>query len=159
MLFDVKHIDVDNSDINTSSRFKEWDKFIRIPLLKLTSLDIMEGFNKNNFIDDETIAKGDLLEFLYNVFKHSTFQTKDILKLSRGDALGFDTLPTDFDGLSFKDTLIEAFSEKSIISTKTLGRYILGMKDFILRGYQLIREDGGSAAKWKVIKIKKEKKC
>lgn len=144
---------IDHSKFEKASRFKEWNKFVRIPLLEISGCDILDIFDKNDFLDDETIAKGDLLELIHNTFEDRPFVTKDIMKLVEGETLGLGTVAADTTGSNFRHTIVEAFNEKAVINIKTLGRFILGMKDLILRGYMLVREEGLSVAKWRVIKM------
>ena len=116
----------------------------------------MEVFDKNDFLDDETIAKGELLELLFKTFEDKAFITRDIMKLMDGENLELGTVALDSTGLEFKHAINEAFNEKATVNIKTLGRFILGMKDFILKGYMLIREEGYAVAKWRVVEIENE---
>ena len=75
------------------------------------------------------------------------------MKLMEGIAIDEAKVGIDSSGSEFKHIITEAFNEKATMSIKTLGRYISGMKDFILRGYMLMREDDKHLAKWKVIKL------
>jgi len=146
-----KNIDYDKYD--SSARFKEWNKFVRIPLLEVSGHDLLDVFDRNDFLDDEAIAKGELLEMLHNTFGNNPFKTKDIMKLIEGHNLGLKTIGVDSSGDDFRHAITDAFNEKAVQNIKTLGRFILGMKDFILRGYKLIREEGYSVAQWRVIRV------
>lgn len=149
--------DIDYSKIETAARFKEWNKFVRVPLMEISGCDLLDVFDKNDFLDDEGIARGDFLELLYNTFGQNNFTSRDIMKLIEGKTLGLKTVAIDTNGSDFRHAIVEAFSEKAADNIRTLGRCILGMKDFILRGFMLIREEGLSVAKWRVIKMDKEK--
>lgn len=145
--------DIDYSKIDTSARFKEWDKFVRVPLMEVSGQDLLSVFDRNDFLDDETIAKGELLQMLHKTFGSHNFVTKDIMKLMEGQNLGLGTVAVDSTGSDYTHAITEAFNEKATLNIKTLGRFILGMKDFILGGLMLVREEGLSVAKWKVVEI------
>lgn len=142
-----------DTSYDKSSRFKDWDRFVRIPLMEITGHDILDMFERNDFLDDETIAKGNLLELFHSTFSDKKFITKDIINLASGNRVDGANTPLDSNGSEFVHAITDAFNEKATTNIKTLGRYILGMKDFIINGYQLIREDKAPTVKWRVIKI------
>ncbi|MCP3685768.1 MAG: hypothetical protein GY861_24230 [bacterium] len=132
------------------SRFKSWDNFVRKPLLKISNHDLLEIFQQNTFDDDETIAKSDLMKSLYNEFEENDFKTRDILDVCSG--IGSDNSSFNGDGKELKHAITEAFGEKVLQSTKTMGRYLLGMKDTISGEYKFIRGKKTLGVNWKVIK-------
>jgi len=148
--------DIDYSKYESAARFKEWNRFVRIPLMELTGRDLLDVFDRNDFLDDETVAKGELLEMLFKTFKSNTFITKDLMKIMEGEVVEGANVAVDSTGLDFKHAITESFNEKATTNIKTLGKYIHGMKDFILRGYMLIREDSTNMATWRVIKLEEE---
>lgn len=145
--------DIDASKIENSARFKEWDQFVRLPLMKVSGEDLLDVFDQNDFMDDEAIAKGELLEMLYKAFGNQTFFTREIMNLMDGISINGANVAIDSTGIEFKHVITEAFNEKATQNIKTLGRYILGMKDFILRGYMLIRAGSKPMASWQVVKM------
>ncbi len=148
--------DVDEEKYKSSARFKEWNRFVRIPLMEVSSEDLLDVFSQNDFMDDEAIAKGELLELLRKTFGDNLFKTRDIMDLVDGMAITGTKVALDTNGSEFKHTITEAFNEKATVNIKTLGRYILGMKDFILRGLMLVRAESKPMAKWRVVEIEEE---
>jgi hypothetical protein len=140
----------------SSARFKEWNTFVRIPLLEISGHDLLDVFSKNDFLDDDITAKSNLLKLLHKTFGDKFFLTKDVINLVQGyhydakTSIKFD-VKIDNDGTEFKHAIIDAFNEKATTNIKTLGRFILGMKDFILDGLMLIRADGNLGAKWRIV--------
>jgi len=142
--------DVDDSGPD-SSRFKEWNKFVRLPILEVSGIDLLEVFSMNNFMDDEAVAKGDFLQMLRKSFGDNPFLTKDIIQLAKGVKVKGSSVAVDSNGEEVSHIIESAFSEKATTNIKTLGRHVLGMKDFIMGGLMLIREEGRPPAKWRVV--------
>jgi len=136
----------------TSSRFKNWDNFVRMPLLELTGLDLLSVFESNKFLDDEAQAKAELFKILYQTFGENSFSTRELFEIINGNLTLNNNVNFLINDQQIKQLVIEAFNEKATQSVKTLGRFLLGMKDFILNEYVFCRAGHAKTAKWKVIK-------
>lgn len=139
--------DIKDDFVGTASRFKEWNKYVRLPLLKVCGHDLLSVFERNSFEDDDFIEKRELLEALYDEFGEKAFKTRDVLKAIGGYN---ETGKMDSDGSLLKEIITDVFGEKAATNPKALGRYLLGLKDFVIGPYKLQRGDKKLGVNWKV---------
>jgi hypothetical protein len=68
--------------MKSSSRFKLWDKFVRVPLYRVSGCDVNDVIQNNQQDDPIILAKINLLENIFETFGRSQFTTRELLKKS-----------------------------------------------------------------------------
>jgi len=140
---------VDSSKVSctTQSRFKEWDRMVRLPILNISGIDLLDKFTENSFEDDGHFAKISLLEALHNEFENKSFKTKDIITTVSGYG---EAGKMDSDGSDLADAIEELFGEKALSNLMTLGRHLLSLKDNVVGNMKLVRISKIRGTNWRV---------
>ncbi len=100
------------------TRFKEWDKFIRQPLLKVSGVDVNDAVKNNQMEDPAQLAKVNLFREMKNTFGDTKFTTKDLMKSAFG---AFESGESPLG-----DALDEMFGDKKT-NNKSIGMYLSAM--------------------------------
>lgn len=131
-------------DNNDCSRFKDWDKFVRKPLMKVACVDILDAIEKNQMFDNEQIAKYNLIHILRDHFGEETFTTKDVMSAC------FDS----FDGRNekMKDALIELIGPNIINSSISVGKTLRGMSKAVF-GKLTLTVRKSNIVYWKIVEV------
>lgn len=127
--------------MNGGTRFKEWDKFVRRPILKITDIDLNEAVKKNQMDDPLKLEKTDLLQQLFDVFGTKEFTTKEVLKF----AFGFEGGESELgDALS---EVLENMSKNS----RSVGRFLMSLIDGVFGGLMLQKRKS-NIVYWRIVK-------
>jgi len=129
--------------MENSSRFKNWDRFVRQPLFKVSGLDINMAIEENKKSDTILRAKQNLLIQLQSVFGEKRFTTKEVLNAA---FKSFDSEPTEL------GELFECLDKKAKTAQWT-GRYLGTLVGVVLGGLVLRREIS-NISYWSVEEIK-----
>ena len=105
----------DEPEMESGSRFKLWDKFVRRPIYKVSKIDINEAVLINQKSDPDKLVKDNLLSQLFDTFNTDKFTTKDIIKRAFG---AFESGDTDLG-----DALTDFVGDKAK-NSKSLGRFL-----------------------------------
>lgn len=127
------------------TRFKEWDKFVRQPLLKVSGVDINDAIKDNQLNDPIQAAKTNLFVELKKEFGEEKFTTKDILKRAFG---GFDNLD---EGTPLGDAMEELFGDKKR-KTQSIGMFLSSMVGEVA-GDLCLQKMNSNIVKWFLIEI------
>ncbi len=130
--------------LNTSSRFKLWDKFVRRPLLKASGIDINAAVENNQSDDPLVLCKHNLLEQMFEAFKSGPFTTRDLIKQAFG---AFESGESDL-GVALNDVL----GNKSK-NSMSIGRFLGTMADVVLGDY-ILKKKVSNYVYWRVIERK-----
>ncbi len=130
-------------DIGGSTRFKEWDIFVRRPIFKVCGIDINKAVQKNQKEDLIKMVKSNLIHQLFDQFKTKTFTTKEIMKSAFGS---FESGETEL-GDSIKDALGNKYK-----NTLSLGRYLSSLVDNVFDGLTLIKQTS-NVVKWQILEM------
>ena len=118
------------------TRYREWDEFVRLPLLQVTGIDIADLFDRNKAADPEFEGRRVLLEILYEVFGDRAVTAAEIRDKAIGESGLYCTEKTGlFDALS------DIFSKGPPTSLK-LGKWLGKIKDTIIGDYKLTATEG-----------------
>jgi len=131
------------------SRFPMWDKFVRVPLLKATGIDLIECFDNNNIDDEVKNSKEIFLSKLYELdndkFKEE-FTSKDLLEFIEKIRF-FDTDEYD----EIYDIFEDVFEN---INVKSIGKILKNMTGVNFEGFILNKIIGrAKTVYWKIEKI------
>lgn len=127
-------------EIGGSTRFKEWDEFVRRPIFKVSGIDVNEAIKRNQKDDLTKIVKINLLHQLHESFKADMFTTKDIVKSAYGAFEAGDT--------ALGDALTDALGAKAK-NTMSVGRYLGAMADSVF-GSLTLNKYMSNMVKWKI---------
>lgn len=134
------------------SRFKEWDKFVRLPILKLSGQDLLDVFERNLYKQDTLQYKREFLNQLFETFGEKYFISKDILVACEGYSQTVGNLENS--GKELKEALMNHCGDKNYGSVKTLGRHLAQLEgDQVgnLRLYRKMMPSGES--RWKIVVV------
>lgn len=158
--------DIPEGLVKTSSRFKHWDRMVRLPLLMASGLDVLEKFHENSYADDDTTSKNELVLGLLEEFGDNPFTSKDVFSKLSGVAQEQSNDDGNLgavmggafnsDGSSLREMVVDSFGEKAATSLRSLGRGFLGMVDYIAEGYRFIKLKKERVTKWKIVKMNDE---
>jgi len=140
-----------SSDI-APTRFREWDKFVRMPLFEVTGIDIGDLFERNKAADPKIEGQQMLLEAWFEVFGNQSITTKEVLT-----KIGKDGSDRGTDITALADTLKDTFSG-NLPTTRELGIKLGSFKGRILGEYRVEVTKGTSREQinrncYQVIKI------
>lgn len=143
----------DDDQLETGSRFKIWDKYIRAPLYWASGIDINEAIFTNKQNDQDYILKKRLVGLIYEEFfeddeESKLVTTRDIINRSRTKAITGETSELTAIG----ETLEDILNVKYASNAKSLGRLLSKMTDRAFGELILTREEKDRAF-WKVQKI------
>lgn len=141
-----------NSAINPT-RFREWDKFVRMPLFEMTGIDIGCLFERNKAADPKNESQENLLESWYDAFGEQPFTAMEVLQqfnmndFDKSNSLG-----------KLEDALKDIFSG-SFPTTGALGKKLGSFKGRIVGKYRMSNVKGTSRKQlnktcWQVVKVK-----
>jgi len=133
-------------DIGGSTRFKEWDIFVRRPIFKVSGIDINEAVQKNQKEDYLKMAKSNLINLLYDTFESSEFVTKDVMEKAFG---AFESGDTEL-GDAIKEVLGDKYR-----NTMSLGRYLGTLVDNVF-GDLILSKYMSNMVKWRINKVNNE---
>jgi len=135
-------IDSKGYDDYIPSRFPMWDKFVRIPLLKSTGIDLIECFDNNNIDDDVKNSNEIFIEKIYEIDKFKDkFTSKELLDYLESIKLEDDELN------NISEDIFNNFTAKSI------GRVLKNMAGVNFNGYVLNKIKGrANVIFWKIDK-------
>jgi len=142
----VLSIIIDGKSIKTNqgTRFKEWDKFVRQPLLKVSGVDINDAIKNNQLNDPVQLAKTNFLIELEKEFGDEKFTTKDILKCAFN---GFDL----DESTPLGDSMEELFGDKKR-KTQSIGMFLSSMIGEVA-GDLCLQKINSNITKWYLKKI------
>ena len=123
------------------SRFPSWDKFVRYPLYKITGEDIGEIFQKNKQADPKLEGQRNFFEAWFETFGSTPQTAKQVLDKCREPQPGY-TAETDDNPLL--DAMNDIFTGADLPSTRSLGKWLSGMKNRFFGDYKLIHAGTGT---------------
>ncbi len=132
-------------EISGSTRFKEWDIFVRRPLFQVCGIDVNEAIKKNQKDDLTKIVKINLLQQLFEEFGTVQFTTKQILKSAFGSFESGET--------ALGDALVDALGNKSK-NTMSVGRYLGALVDNVFGDLTMVKYMS-NMVNWQIIKVDK----
>ena len=115
-----------------STRFRCWDRYVRLPLLAASGIDIADLFQRNKTADPEVESKRHFLEAMYDKYGGRPHTAKDICK-------DVDDNTTNTNAIG--DVFSDVFPENSP-SSSALGIWLGKLKGQILGGYRLTSSIG-----------------
>lgn len=83
----------DYESLKTGSRFKLWDRYIRLPLHKASGVDINEAIETNKEHDTDFINKKKLIEALWKTFDKVPFVSRNVIAKGFPHGVDSDPLP------------------------------------------------------------------
>lgn len=122
------------------TRFKEWDKFVRQPLLKVSGIDINNAVKNNQQDDPIQLAKNSLFREIKNTFGDKKFTTKELIKQAFGSFGEVDT--------ELGDAMEEMFGDDKKL--QSIGVKLNVFVNQIADGLSL-KKKKGQYAKWYII--------
>ncbi len=145
------------------TRYLGWDKFVRLPLLAASGIDVAGLFDRNKLADPEVEGRRFFLEAMYNVYTNEFVTTGEILRRIENRFI-----PNDIEGVHGQQNnapLYEALHDifpKGMPNSKGLGKWLGKLKGQVLGGYRLSCKTGTSGDNknrklWMVEKIGDEK--
>lgn len=132
-------------EMPTSTRFKEWDVFVRRPLFAVSGIDVNEAIRINQRDDVDAQAKKEIVRCLYEQFGEKQFTTRDVIKAAFG---AFEAGETDL-GCALNDVM----DRKRAQSTNSVGIYFGTLVNVVLGDFKLIKKIS-NVVKWQVAKLK-----
>lgn len=137
------------------TRYKEWDKFVRIPLFQVTGIDVGELFERNKTADPKIEGQLMLLESWHEVFGNQSLTTKEVLNKISPIAAGSFNKDTPLG--KFEDALKDMFFG-NLPTTRGLGKKLSSFKNRIIGGYRVGSTIGTSREQsnktcWQVTKV------
>jgi len=129
--------------MKTATRFKEWDKFVRMPLYQVCGIDVNEAIERNQREDLIKLSKIQLLTQLHENFQYDHFTTKDIMSAAFG---AFESSETDL-GDAIRDVLGNKYK-----NSMSLGRFLGSMADSVF-GNLILTKIMSNVIKWQIQKI------
>ena len=120
------------------SRFPTWDKFVRCPLLKITGEDIGEIFQKNKQADPKIEGQRAFFETWFDVFGSTPVTAKEILNRCQAGT----NCSTEGDQ-AMLEAMEDIFSS-GVPTTRSLGKWLSGMKNRFFGDYKLIHAGVGT---------------
>jgi hypothetical protein len=118
-------------EMQGSSRFKVWDRFVRQPLFKASGIDVNMAILENKKTDTVLRSKENLLAELHNTFGSKKFKTKEVLTLA------FKNFENESNSLG--EALEDLLDDKAK-NSKWLGRYLVTLVDVVLGNFVLRRK-------------------
>lgn len=109
----------DAEALGTGSRFKIWDRYIRVPLHAVTGIDINAAILGNKAADKDFANKKALMKELYEVFDETVFVSRNLI--IKGWPNGTDGTPT------LLGELLEDILGKYKDSAKSIGKLLSRM--------------------------------
>ena len=105
----------DTHDLD-SSRFPEWDKFVRIPLYFVSDIDVAELFQRNKLADPKTEGQKIFFDAWFNVFGSTPTTAMQAIKKAHFDVASVDNnvggVRLDSNIEEFGDALKDIFNGK-----------------------------------------------
>ncbi len=125
-------------NITGQSRYPVWNKYVRLPLLAASGVDVADLFQHNKTSDPEMDSKKSFLEAMFKEYGGKSVTAKDICRNVVN--------PNSANGTIYKDSALggaftDLFSE-NIPSSRTLGIWLGKLKDQIIGGYSLTSATG-----------------
>ena len=130
------------------SRFPSWDKFVRYPLYKASSMDVAEIFQKNKTADPKLEGQRAFFETWFEIFGSTPITVRDFLKAAQQST-------TEYSRTEKEEILQEALEDifpGGVPTSKAFGKWLGGMKNRFFGDYRLesegkvtSREQKGSA--------------
>lgn len=108
----------DRVDLPTGSRFSQWDRMVREPMVWAGATDPAECFAANAADSDHEVALRVLLQVLQQEFGDETFTARDVLGIQWSSKTGDDSA-----GHAVADSL-EALRARDVRSAKSIGRVL-----------------------------------
>lgn len=112
------------------TRYPDWDRFVRLPLLAASGIDVAEKFQKNKQADPEIENKLNLLKVLHKEFGSRPVTANEIIHVAeaRNDIM----------------TCMGDIFSSGLPSPYELGRWLGGSRNQIVGGYRLASSKGKS---------------
>lgn len=134
LLIGSKISDADAASIEPS-RFSDWDRFVRFPIISATDgrIDIMDLFERNKKADTKTEGQINFLEAWINLFGSTPTTSKQALKKAEQTNIGYDFNSSIDD---FKEAVLDIFNG-SMPRSKGLSNWLSGLKGRIINGYRI----------------------
>lgn len=130
-------------EIGGSTRFKEWDEFVRRPIFKISGIDINQAIRKNQKEDMTKLVKANLIHQLHETFQSEEFTTKEAMNKAFGS---FESGDTEL-GDAIKDVLGNKYR-----NTMSLGRYMGSLVDNVFDNL-VLNKFMSNMVKWRIDKI------
>ena len=124
------------------SRFPSWDKFVRLPLHKISNIDVAEIFQKNKLSDPKIEGQRIFFETWYNTFGAAPMTAREIIDQCKSE----DSI-TRFDRRPMTNELHDAIADifpGGLPSTRALGKWLAGMKNRFFGDYKLVHAGQGT---------------
>jgi putative DNA primase/helicase len=134
------------------TRFAQWDRFCRFPVLWASGLDCAELFERNREDDPEAEARAELLAALEAVFGDRPFSVGRVHGVLRGGG------PTDSDGRRprLQAAVEGVLPDGRADQAKSLGRLLGRIKDLVCAGRVLKAcgtDPGTNTRAWRVVAV------
>jgi len=127
--------DYHNKGLNPS-RFPSWDKFVRLPLYKITEIDVADIFQKNKLSDPKIEGQRNFFGAWFDAFSSSPITAKQVLDHCQRKGYTQDN--------EMAEALVDIFSGGSLPSTRALGKWLAGMKNRFFGDYKLVNGGKGT---------------
>lgn len=88
---------VSGAEMQTQTRFAQWDRMVRQPMLWAGTGDLAQCFKANTANSEDLLAHQGLLQILWEVFGDTTFKARDVAAIVGNRWDGFD--PSDLTSL------------------------------------------------------------
>lgn len=109
------------------TRFKAWDKFVRNPIYKASNIDIADIFQNNKMSDPKIDGQRNFFEAWFNAFENKQMTAKQVLDHCT------KVLDHDHDMV---DAIKDIFPGENLPSTRSLGKWLAGMKNRFFGDYK-----------------------
>ena len=131
-----------NPDLKPT-RFPSWDKFVRLPVHKISGIDIAEIFQKNKLADPKIEGQNNFFEAWFNAFGSAPTTTKQVLNqcLKVSDHEKFSGISEDNE---LADAIKDIFSGPALPSSQSLGKWLKRMKNRFFGDYKLVHAGTGT---------------
>lgn len=126
-----------------SSRFKLWDRFVRIPLMKVTGVDIAVSLKHNQAFDTDYYLKYSFLDEMKRHFGNEKFTTKELVNAAKNGLAG---------GNSDLQSAMNDWVGSEYTTLKSIGRRLNTLAGEVCESYMLEKYQS-NFCKWRVLEL------
>ena len=126
------------------TRFPSWDKFVRLPLHKISDIDIAEIFQKNKLSDPKIEGQNNFFEVWFNTFGDTPTTAMQVIEQCK---VIVHSNPQKFapDENEIENATRDIFAGAVLPGSKGLGKWLKKMKNRFFGEYKLVSPGSGTS--------------